>query len=221
MPSTIATSPPIRATAWPSSTPTGPAPSTRQAAGHLAQARRLAVGPDARQAAETGDGRDRGVRARRDDDVRGEIGLLADDDAAGAVEASGAPDDLDPRALRPRRLTGVPVVADHEVAPREDGRRIRAAAVDGLGRAGRLARGLERLAGAQQRLGRDAAPVRALAAEQLALHDRDPQAAVRQPRGAVLAGRPAAEDDDVEGGAHADPLALSISFAAVIRPMWL
>src|SRR3954453_9641208 len=95
------------------------------------------------------------------------------------------------------------------------------AAVDGLGRAGRLARGLERLARAQQRLGRDAAPVRALAAEQLALHDRDPQGAVGQPRGAVPAGRPAAEDDDVEGGAHADPLALSISFAAVMRPMGL
>src|SRR3954453_11618908 len=93
------------------------------------------------------------------------------------------------------------------------------AAVDGLGRAGRLARGLERLAGAQQRLGRDAAPIGALAAEQLALGDRDPQAAVRQPRGAVLAGRPAAGDEDVEGGAHADPFALSISYAAVMRPM--
>ena len=86
-----------------------------------------------------------------------------------------------------------------------------AAPVDRLGGAGRLARRLQRLAGAQQRLGRDAAPVGALAAEQLALDDRDAQAALGEARGAVLAGRAAAEDDDVEVGAHASPFALSIS----------
>ena len=52
---------------------------------------------------------------------------------------------------------------------------------------------LQRLAGPHERLGRDAAPVGALAAEQLALDDRDSQAAVGEPGGAVLAGGPAAE----------------------------
>ena len=55
----------------------------------------------------------------------------------------------------------------------------------------------------------------------LALDDRDPQAALGQPGGAVLAGRGAADDDDVEVGAQARPRALSISYAAVISPMWL
>jgi hypothetical protein len=40
--------------------------------------------------------------------------------------------------------------------------------------------------------------------------DRHAQAAVGQPRGAVLAGGAAAEDDDVEVG-HTSPFALSIS----------
>ena len=66
----------------------------------------------------------------------------------------------------------------------------------------RLARGVHRLAGAQQRLGRDARPVGALAADQLALDERDAQAALGQRAGAVLARRAAAEDDDVVVGAH-------------------
>ena len=82
--------------------------------------------------------------------------------------------------------------------------------VDGAAGDGGLAGGLQRLAGPHERLGRDAAPVGALAAEQLALDDRDLQAAVGEAGGAVLAGGPAAEDDDVEVG-HASPFALSIS----------
>src|SRR5487761_1165714 len=64
-----------------------------------------------------------------------------------------------------------------------------------------VARALHRLARAQQRLGRDAGPVRALTADQLPLHHGDAQPARGQGRGAVLTRRPAAEDDHV-GVAH-------------------
>ena len=53
----------------------------------------------------------------------------------------------------------------------------------------RLARAVHRLARAQQRLRRDARPVGALAAHQLALDDRDAQAALGERAGAVLARR--------------------------------
>ena len=77
------------------------------------------------------------------------------------------------------------------------------AAVDVDLRAGRrVARGLRRLAGAQQRLGRDARPVGALAPDQLALDEGDAQAALGQRAGAVLARRAAADDDDVVVVAH-------------------
>ena len=66
----------------------------------------------------------------------------------------------------------------------------------------RVARGVHRLAGAQQRLGRDARPVGALAPDQLALDERDAQAALGQRAGAVLARRAAADDDDVVVAAH-------------------
>ena len=68
--------------------------------------------------------------------------------------------------------------------------------VDLRARAG-LARALHRLARAQQRLRRNASPVGALAADQLPLDDGDAQPARGQRRGAVLAGRPAAQDDHV------------------------
>ena len=56
--------------------------------------------------------------------------------------------------------------------------------------------------GPQQRLGRDAREVGALAADQLALDDRDPQAALGQRARAVLAGRAAADHDHVVVIAH-------------------
>ena len=51
---------------------------------------------------------------------------------------------------------------------------------------------------AQQRLGRDAAPVEADAAQPVALDDRGLQAQLRRADGADIAARPAADDDDVE-----------------------
>ena len=68
--------------------------------------------------------------------------------------------------------------------------------VDLRGRAG-LERALHRLARAQQRLRRNASPVGALAADQLALNDGDAQPARGQRPGAMLARRPAAENDHV------------------------
>ena len=61
---------------------------------------------------------------------------------------------------------------------------------------------VDRLARPQQGLRRDAGPVRALAAHQLALDDGDPQAALGQRAGAVLARRAAAEHDHVVVAGH-------------------
>ena len=102
-----------------------------------------------------------------------------------------------PSPCQPLLLAGVGVVGDHEVAPGQ-----RRLDVDLRGRR-RVARRVHGLARAQQRLGRDAGPVGALAADQLALDDGDPQAALGQRAGAVLAGRAAAEDDHVVVVAHA------------------
>ena len=81
-------------------------------------------------------------------------------------------------------------------------RQASAASTSTSARRRRVARGVHRLAGAQQRLRRDARPVGALAADQLALDEGDAQAALGQRAGAVLARRAAAEDDDVVVAAH-------------------
>ena len=82
-------------------------------------------------------------------------------------------------------------------------RQASAASTSTSARRRRVARGVHRLARAQQRLRRDARPVRALAADQLALDQGDPQAALGQLAGAVLARRAAADDDHVVvAGAH-------------------
>ena len=72
------------------------------------------------------------------------------------------------------------------------------AAVDiDLRRRRRLARRVDGLARTQQRLRRDARPVRALATDELALDDGDAQPALGQRARAVLTRRARAEDDDV------------------------
>ena len=102
-----------------------------------------------------------------------------------------------PALGQPALLTGVGVVRDHEVAPGES-----RLDVDRRARCG-VARGLHRLAWAQQRLRRDAGPVGALAPDQLALDDRHAQATLGQRAGAMLAWRAAAENDDVVVATHA------------------
>jgi hypothetical protein len=58
------------------------------------------------------------------------------------------------------------------------------------------------LTGPQQRLGRDARPVRAFAPDELALDKGNSQPAVSQLAGAVLARRTAADHDHVVVAAH-------------------
>jgi hypothetical protein len=106
------------------------------------------------------------------------------------------------RRRRPARvaldLPGVVEVADHEVAVLGD----LTPALLGLADARRAA-GLEpNLGWAQQRLGRDAGPVGALAPNQLALCERDPQAPLRQPVRRDLAGGAGADHDHVEAFIH-------------------
>ena len=147
--------------------------------------------------AQARDGRHDRIRAGRHDDVPGGVAHAVDLDHARPGQPAGAAQQVDALARQPALLAGVGVVRDHEVAPGQ-----RRLDVDLRG-GRRLARALHRLAGAQQRLGRDARPVGALAADQLALDEGDPQAAVGQLAGAVLARRAAAQDDDVVVVAHA------------------
>ena len=81
----------------------------------------------------------------------------------------------------------------------------------------RLVRSVGRLAGAQQRLGRDACPVRALPPDQLTFDESHPQSAVGQLAGAVLARRAAADDDDVVVRGHRRPRARGTDGSAIVR----
>ena len=151
----------------------------------------LAVGPDAIEFAQARDGRHHGIGAGRHDHVPGGVAHAADLDHARPGQPAGAAQQVDALARQPALLPGIGVIRDHEVAIGE--RRL-----DVDLRAGpRVARGLHRLAGAQQRLGRDARPVGALPPGQLALDHRDPQAALGQRPGTMLARRAAAHHDDV------------------------
>ncbi len=139
-------------------------------------ARDLAVGPDPVELAKPRDRRDDRVGAACDDDVLGRMAHAVDLDDAGSGEPAGAAQEVDARSRQPALLPGVGVLGHHEVAPRECG-----PDVDLCG-GRRLARGMHRLAGSQERLRRDARPVRALAPDQLTLDDGDAQPAVRPAR---------------------------------------
>jgi hypothetical protein len=106
---------------------------------------------------------------------------------------------VDGLAREPPLLAGVGVVRDHEVPVGQRRRH-----VDLRGRRG-LERAVDRLARAQQRLGRDAGVVGALPADQRPFDHGDVEAAVGQCAGAVLAGRAGADDDDVVVS-HGPPL---------------
>jgi hypothetical protein len=96
-------------------------------------------------------------------------------------------------------MAGVRVVRDHEVAPGQGPLDVRV-----CGRLG-VASSVDRLARAQQRLGRDARPVGALPADELTLDQGHAKATFGQGAGTVLARRAAADDDDVEVAAHLLP----------------
>ena len=200
----------------------GAAAEHEQAPGDLGHRRGLAVGPHAVELAQPGHRRDDRLRAGGHDDVAGGQAAVAHDDRTWTVEAAVAADELDAVLLEPWERARVVVARDHVIAPGERRTGVERPG-DRFARAGDRAGGGERLPGPQQGLGRDAAPVGALPADELALDERDPQAAVGQRARADLAGRPAAEDDGVDVRApHAvRPRARSISFAAVMKPMWL
>ena len=91
------------------------------------------------------------------------------DDPPLAVEPPAAADERDAVLLEPRQLTRVVEVRDHLVAPREHGRHVDRPDLE-AGDARDLALELDR---AQQRLRRHAGVVRALAADEPVLDDRD------------------------------------------------
>ena len=111
----------------------------------------------------------------------GGVAHAVDLDDPGPGEPPAAAEQLDAVIGQPALLAGVGVVGDHEVTPGE-----RRLDVD-FGARGGLARPVDRLARPQQRLRGNAGPVGALPSHQLALHDRHPQAALRERARAVLA----------------------------------
>src|SRR6266542_5225615 len=103
-----------------------------------------------------------------------------------------AADQLDALALQPAKLPVVPPAGGHVVALGEGGCRVEPAC-DGLSSARRPPRGSQHATWPDERLARDAAPVRALSAYQLPFRDGDAEAAISQPASGVLAGRPRAD----------------------------
>ena len=190
-PSTSATSPPRRRTAWASSTPTGPPPSTSSRRGTLriAVASRLVQRPS--RSRSPGIGGMKGSAPFASTTCAAVWRTPSTSTAPGAGEPAGPAQQRDALLGQPALLPRVRVVGDHEVAVRERG-----VDVD-LGGRRRLPRRVHGLARPQQRLRRDARPVRALAADQLPLDDGDAEPALGERAGAVLPGRPAAQDDDV------------------------
>ena len=163
----------------------------QQPARNLLHAGHLAVCPDALQLAQSRHRRHDRVGARGEDDVLGRVPHAVDLDDTDAGETAAAAKQVDAVIRQPALLTGVGVVRDHEVAPRERGLDV------DLRSPRRVVRGPDRLAGTQQRLRRDARPVGALAPDQLALDERDTQPAFGERADTVLAGRTAADDDHV------------------------
>ncbi|HET6774236.1 MAG TPA: hypothetical protein VFH36_13050 [Acidimicrobiales bacterium] len=179
-----------------------------QAAGDGSHAGRLAAAPEAVELAQTRDGRHDRIGTIRQHDVLGGVAHPVDLDHARPGEPARAAQQVDARPRQPALLAGVGVVRDHEVTPPQRGLDV------DLGVRRGVARGMHRLAGAQQGLGRDARPVGALAPDQLTLDDRDTQSTLGQRAGAVLARRAAAEDDDVVVAGHEPPPCPSMWSAA-------
>ena len=148
---------------------------------HLPQAGGLAVRPDALELPQARHGRNERTRAVGQDHVLGAQLPVAHGHAAGPRQAALAAHQVDALALGPCRLARVVIARHLEVAPRERRAHVQVAA-GGLRRSRRLAGGLERLARPQERLRRDAGPVRALASEQLPFDDRHLRASIGESR---------------------------------------
>ena len=158
---------------------------------------RLAVGPHPGELAQARHRGQHGRRAGRQDHVIGRVPHAVDLDHPGTGQPAAAPQQVDARcrpATSPdrRRSSRRPCKSRHAKHGLD---------VD-LARSPRPPCRVDGLAGAQQRLGRDAGLVRALAADQLALDHRDPQPAVGQRARTVLPGRASADDDHVVVGSR-------------------
>ena len=173
-----------------------PASEHDQPSGHGLHPGRLVRAPDAVELSQAGNRGDDRIGAGGQDDMVGGVAHAVDLDHSRPGEATATAQQVDPSVRQPLRSCSVGVVRDHEVAPIK--RRLH---VD-VSLGARLTRAVHRLPGAQQRLRWDARPVRAQATDEVALDDRNPQTALRDGGGAVLPGRPAAQDDDVVVGGH-------------------
>ena len=179
------------------------------AGGNLARAGGLAVGPHPVELPEARDRRDHGLRSCGDDDVLRAVAAAVDVHQPGIDDPAVAAEQVDSGVREPHHLSGVVVVRDHVVAPRERGGLVRSAP-DGLGSAGRGERGIDRFTGPQQRLGGNAGVVGALAGDELALDDRNVESSCGERTGAVFASRAAAKHDHVVVVVH---LSLLLVFA--------
>lgn len=122
--------------------------------------------------------------------------VVGDDDPLLPVQARVAADEVDLGLLKPLHLRiVVPLVGDAVAAAQHRGD----VELSGhrLLRAVHRLRSPQRRGAAQQRLGRHARPVRALAADQLLLDDDRRQAPLYRAVGDVLAHRPGTDDHDV------------------------
>ena len=90
-----------------------------QTAGNGLHPGRLAVGPHPVELVHAGDRRHDRVGAVGEHDVGGCVALAADLHDARAGEPAGAAQEIDAVVRQPALLSGVGVVRDHEVAPRE------------------------------------------------------------------------------------------------------
>ena len=120
-PSTITTSPPSRRTAWASSTPTGPPPSTssRRGTASIAVASRFVHRPSSPRSPGTGGMNGSAPLASTTFSAVWRSPSTSTD--AGPGEPAAAADQVDPVVGQPALLAGVGVVGDHEVAPGERG----------------------------------------------------------------------------------------------------
>ena len=128
--------------------------------------------------------------------MAGRVAHAVDLDDTWSGQPAGAAQQVNVMIGQPPLLSGVGIVRDHEVTPGKRGFHVNLRVPCGLACA------IYRLARAEQRLGRNARPIGALTADQVALDERDAQPALGQCRGAVLSGRATTKDDDVVVTAH-------------------
>ena len=175
-------------------------PNDQQRFRHAGRHHRLFIGPD-QLAVGLEPGQRAGAGAAGDDDVlRGELGsgLAAHLHLALAGQHAGALEDGDLVLLHQEGDAARELARDF---PRtlDDLFEIEAPFLGGEAVLTEMPEQMRDFRRAQQRLGRDAAPVEADAAEQIALDHRGLHAQLRGANGGDIAARPAADDDHVEG----------------------